>query len=112
MLLIVLPDRVANLLNKINFIRYKFLLLSKSLGPLGDDTVDVDILIVHEDHTHPRHRRRRCELQVVSLEYEINIGAKRNSLTCGEGQEVVVIKDTVESLDPLGVHITITNNPV
>jgi hypothetical protein len=46
--------------------------------------------------THSRHGSRGGETEVMGLENKVNIGAERDPLSVGEGQEVVVVKHRVE----------------
>lgn len=47
----------------------------------------------------------------MSLEHEVDVGAKAYSLSIWQGQQVIIIEDGVEGLNPLRVDITIINKP-
>ena len=51
--------------------------------------------------THSRDSGRGGESKVMGLEKEVHIRAERDSFTVREGEEVVVIEDGIEGLDPL-----------
>ena len=64
-----------------------------------------------EDHAHPGDGGRGGAAEVVRLEQEVDVGAELDSLPRGHGQEAVVVQDGVERLDPLGVNVTVADDP-
>lgn len=51
--------------------------------------------------THSRDSGRGGKSKVMGLEQEVYVRAERDSFTVREGEEVVVIEDGIEGLDPL-----------
>jgi hypothetical protein len=87
-------------------------LVAVLLDPPADYALQVNILVVQEDHAHPRHRGWRRKLQVVSFKDEVDVGPEGNALAGRKSQQVVVVQDTVERLNPLWVDISIAYDPV
>eukprot|EP00968_Pinguiococcus_pyrenoidosus_P012901 scaffold1154_cov310-Pinguiococcus_pyrenoidosus.AAC.33 len=79
--------------------------------PLVHNPPDVHVFVAEEDHAHARHRRRRGEAQVVRLEEEVHVRPETDSLAVGKRQQVVVVEDGVETLDPLRIHVSIAHDP-
>lgn len=82
------------------------------LGPFEYDAVDVDILVVHVDHSHSGNGSRRGKLKIIGLEDEVDIGSEGDTLTSWEGEKMVVVEHAVQGLNPLRVNIAITDDPV
>ena len=61
--------------------------------------------------THPANSSWRSKLEVVGLENEVYVAPKVDSLSVRQGKQMVVVQDGVEGLDPLGVDISIANQP-
>ena len=55
---------------------------------------------------------RSGSLQVGNLKQELHLRSESNSLIAGQGQNLVVIHDSVEGLDPHGINVPIQNNPL
>ncbi|CAM6000096.1 unnamed protein product [Sphagnum balticum] len=89
------PSLVASLLNSCHSLPYELLLRFQLFGPFANNTVDVDVLVVHKDHPHSGYGRWRCELQVVSLEDKVDIAAKGDTLTSGESQQMIVVQHAI-----------------
>ena len=47
----------------------------------------------------------------MAFENEVDVACKLDALSAGKSEEPVVIKDTVEGLDPLWINISVTDNP-
>jgi len=55
---------------------------------------------------------RGGELQVTNLENETHVRLQHNTFVRGEGENLVVIHDRVHGLNPVGIEITIKDNPL
>lgn len=60
--------------------------------PPGDDSLDIYVLVIQEDHSHAGYGGWRCVLEVVRFEDEVHIGTKTNSLAGRQCQQVVVVQ--------------------
>ena len=47
----------------------------------------------------------------MSLEDEVDIVSKLYSFSVGKSEQVVIIQDRVERLNPIRIHISIANDP-
>lgn len=69
------------------------------------------VISVRSSLTHPADCGRRRELEVVRLEDKVDVVSEADSLPVGQREEVVVVKHRVERLDPLGIHVSVANQP-
>ena len=54
---------------------------------------------------------RGSEFQRMAFKDKVDVACKLDALSAGESEEPVVIKDTVEGLDPLRINVSIADNP-
>lgn len=47
----------------------------------------------------------------MRLKKEVNIGSKLNAFSTRQRQEPIIIKDRIQTLNPLRVDVAITDNP-
>ena len=64
-----------------------------------------------EYHAHTRDGGGRRTAQVMWLEQEVHVGPKLDPLTGGHSQQSVIVQHGVERLDPLGVDVSVANDP-
>ena len=85
-------------------------------GPVSKPGVEeglpIKISVGNEDDTVTRYSSRRSVPQVLDLEGHLGCVKHRNTLGISKSQNLVVIKDSVEVLNPNGVDRTIAANPV
>ena len=66
---------------------------------------------VDEEDTSTRHSGRSGSLEMTDLKQEPHGGCEGDSLVTGQGQNLVVVHDGVEGLNPHGINVTIQDNP-
>ena len=79
--------------------------------PARDDALDVGGVLVEVDHPHPRHRRRRGELQVVRLEDEVDVRPELDALAARHRQQPVVVQHRIQRLDPFRIDVAVADHP-
>jgi hypothetical protein len=75
------------------------------------DTSNIYILFRKEDHTKSSDCSRGSILDFVSLENEVDVVTKVDTLTIGQRKQMVVIQYGVKGLYPLGINVTIIDDP-
>ncbi len=76
-------DCITNFFNIFDLFGDKLFVLREPFSPFTNYAINIDVLLIHEYHTHSRNSGWRSELQIVSFKYEINIAAESNSLSGG-----------------------------
>jgi hypothetical protein len=99
-------------LSNCNFV----LSLGSLLLELGQPGVVVrlpsDISIVNEEHTTTGDSGRSSVSKVSYLNNETHLRSEGNTLVGHKGENLVIIHDSVEGLNPLGIDISVHNNPL
>jgi len=65
-----------------------------------------------EKDTGTRHGSGGGETQVTDFEDESHVGLQSDTLVGGKGEEFVIVHHRVHGLDPVGIKITIENDPL
>ena len=64
-----------------------------------------------KDHSHAGDGGWWGTAKVVSLKQEVNIGPKLDAFSTRHGQQPIIIKHRVETLNPLWVDVAVAHNP-
>jgi hypothetical protein len=90
--------------------------LGALLFELGQPRVVVslptDISIVNEEYTTTGDSGGCSVSQVSNFDNKSHLGSKRNTLVGHKSQHFVIIHDSVEGFNPLGIDISVHNNPL
>lgn len=70
------------------------------------------VKIVDEQDSATRHCRWRREVQVANLQQHTHVILEVDAVTVSQSQHFVVVHDTVHGLNPVGVQITIQDDPL
>ena len=82
------------------------------VSPFINESMNVDILIVQENHPHSRNCCGRSVKERVSFEDEASAIGEIDALTCGKSQKMVVVKHTIQGFNPFWIDISIKNDPI
>mmetsp|Transcript_110735 Transcript_110735/g.352711 ORF Transcript_110735/g.352711 Transcript_110735/m.352711 type:complete len:877 (-) Transcript_110735:5495-8125(-) len=74
---------------------------------LGEDDI-----LGEPDHAATRDRGERRVLERVHLEHDADIRRDRETLAVRQGQQLVVVKDRVQVLGPLGINVAVEHDPL
>src|SRR5690606_4007886 len=85
---------------------------SQPLEVVRDHHVGRHNILVKPDHTATTYSGESGVLEVLDFKHDTYIRWKIEALAVRQGKQFVVIEDTVQVLNPLGVDITIENDPV
>mmetsp|Transcript_120675 Transcript_120675/g.385300 ORF Transcript_120675/g.385300 Transcript_120675/m.385300 type:complete len:585 (+) Transcript_120675:5572-7326(+) len=86
--------------------------LRQDLQPRVEKGQVAETLWLHVDHSTPRHRCRRGNLEILDFELHPHLLGQGNNLAANEAQLLVVIEDGVHAFDPERVHRTIEHDPM
>ena len=82
------------------------------LNPAGDIGVPSQVSWVDVEDASSGHCGRSGSLQVGDLKQKLHVWSECNSLIAGQGQDLVVIHDSVETLNPHWINVPIQDNPL
>ena len=69
-------------------------------------------ILAEPHHATPTNSGERCELKVLHFKNDAHVAGQHDPLAVWKRQKFVVIKNTIQILDPLGVYISIKNDPL
>ena len=87
-------------------------LCAKRLDIVGYHHGSSDSVFIEPNHTATTDRGQGSVLESFDFEHNTDIRGQVQTLSIGEGQEFVVVKDTVQIFNPFGVDIAVEHDPV
>jgi len=109
----VLGDQSVDPLALFRVARLRSLRLVNSIGdPSVNEGLPVEISVGHENDTVTRDSSRGGISEILNLESHLGGVTHGDTLRVGESQNLVIIKDSVQILNPNGVDRSITINPI
>ncbi|KAH6607744.1 hypothetical protein Trco_004057 [Trichoderma cornu-damae] len=85
---------------------------AEGLDVVGNHHVGRNGVLAEPNHATSTDGGERRILQRLDLEHDSDVGRQVEALSVGQGEQLVVVEDAVQVLDPLGVDVAVEDDPV